>query len=76
MIYFIRSEKNKNIDMILFKQIFDYDTLDKMLQILRGLQRVDNYNQKVFTIEDTIISFEDRVKKMSEGVDKKKEKKY
>ena len=74
MIYFIRLEKNKNIDMILFKQIFDYDTLDKMLQILRGLQRVDSYNQKVFPIEDTIISFGDRVKKMSEGVDKNKGK--
>ena len=74
MIYFIRLEKNKNIDMILFKQIFDYDTLDKMLQILRGLQRVASYNQKVFPIEDTIISFEDRVKKISEGVDKKKGK--
>ena len=69
----MKLKKNKNIDMTLIKEVFDYDTPDKMLQILHGLQRVGSYNQKVFPIED-IISFGDRVKKMSEGVDKNKGK--
>ena len=40
----IPEQKQKSIDMILFEKVFDYNTPDKMLQILHCLKRVDSYN--------------------------------
>ena len=61
-------------DATLFREIFDYDMPDKMLQTLHGLQRVDSYNLKAILIEDTIISFDNMVKKISEGAEKNEKK--
>ena len=67
-------EEQKNINTSLFKEIFNYDTPDKMLQTLRSLNKVDSYNQEAFLIEDIVVDFRNKVKQMSEGVDKNKEK--
>ena len=67
-------EEQKNINTSLFKEIFNYDTPDKMLQTLRNLNKVDSYNQEAFSIEDIVMDFRNKVKQMSEGVDKNKGK--
>ena len=43
-----------------------------MLQTLHNLKRVDSYNQKAFSIENIIMNFGDKVKKVP---DKNKGKK-
>ena len=73
MISWVRLMKSKK-DATLFREIFDYDMPDKMLQTLHGLQRVDSYNLKAILIEDTIISFDNMVKKISEGAEKNEKK--
>ena len=60
--------------MDLFKEVFGYKLLDKMLETLHDLKRVDSYNQEVFSIEGIIVNFGNKVKKMPEGVDKNKGK--
>ena len=55
-------EEQKNINTSLFKEIFNYDTPDKMLQTLRSLNKVDSYNQEAFLIEDIIVDFRNKVK--------------
>ena len=47
-----------------------------MLQTLHNLKRVDSYNQEAFSIEYAVVHFGNRVKNLSKGVDKRKEKKY
>ena len=55
-------EEHKNINTSLFKEIFNYDTPDKMLQTLRNLNKVDSYNQEAFLIEDIVVGFRNKVK--------------
>ena len=55
-------EEQKNINTSLFKEIFNYDTPDKMLQTLRNLNKVDSYNQEAFSIEDIVMDFRNNVK--------------
>ena len=55
-------EEHKNINTSLFKEIFNYDTPDKMLQTLRNLNKVDSYNQEAFLIEDIVVDFRNKVK--------------
>ena len=75
MIFLARIKKSKkNINTSLFIEIFNYDTPDKMLQTLRNLNKVDSYNQEAFLIEDIVVDFRNKVKQMSEGVDKNKGK--
>ena len=68
----IKEEQKKN--MILFKEVFNYDTPDKMLQTSHDLKKIERYNQKPFLIENSVLDFGERVKKMFKGVDKNKEK--
>ena len=56
--------------MSLFEEDFGYGTPDKMLQTLHSLKRVDSYNQEAFSIEDMVVNFEDRVKRILEGAKK------
>ena len=60
--------------MILFQEVFNYDTPDKMLQTLQDLKKIERYNQEPFLIENSVLDFGERVKKMLKGVDKNKEK--
>ena len=65
-----RLKKNKkNIDMNLFKNIFDYETPDEILEYLR------KYNQETSLIEESFKDFKDMVEAMSEGNEKNKGKK-
>ena len=50
--------------MILFEEIFHYETPDKILQTFYNLKRVDSYNQEAFLIENIIINFGNKVKKV------------
>ena len=49
----IKEEQN-NIDMDLFKEVFNYKAPDKMLQTLHNLEKVDSYNQESFSIENIV----------------------
>ena len=50
--------------MILFEEVFRYETPDKILQTFYNLKRVDSYNQEAFLIENIIINFGNKVKKV------------
>ena len=66
-------EKQSNIYMNLFKNVFYYETPDKMLKYLHGLETTDNYNQATSLIEENFTDFKDDVEIMSEGDKKKQE---
>ena len=68
-------EEQKNINMGLFEEVFGYDTPGKMLQTLHSLKRNDSYNQQAFSIENVLVKFGNRVKKMPEGPEKNEAKK-
>ena len=74
-------EEKRNKDMALFKGVFGYEMSVQMLQTLHKLKRADIYKKKgkqnlqKFFIEDTVLSFVERVKKMPEGVEKNEGKK-
>ena len=68
-------EKQKNIGINLFEEVFGYDTTDKMLQTLHSLERADSYNQEVFSIENMVIKLGDKIKRMPEGTEKNEGKK-
>ena len=46
-----------------------------MLQTLHDLKSVHSYSQEPFSIENTVVKFGDRVKKMPEGSEKNERKK-
>ena len=58
--------------MSLFEEVFDDDMPDK---ILHSLKRVDSYNEEAFSIEDMVVRFGDRVKKIPECAEKNEGKK-
>ena len=62
-------EEQKNIDMNLFENIFDYETPDEILEYLH------KYNQETSLIEESFKDFKDMVEAMSEGNEKNKGKK-
>ena len=59
--------------MNLFKNVFYYETPDKMLKYLHSLETTDNYNQATSLIEENFTDFKDKVEIMSEGDKKKQE---
>ena len=64
-------EEQKNIDMSLFRDLFNYETPDQMLRTLHSLETVDNYNQTTSFIEDDFTGFRDKFKAMSESNEQK-----
>ena len=65
-------EEQSNIDMNLFKNVFNYETPDKMLKYLHSLETTDDYNQATSLIEESFTDFKDEVEIMSEGDKKNK----
>ena len=65
-------EEQKNIDMSLFEEVFDDGMPGK---ILHSLKRADSYNQEAFSIEDRVVRFGNRFKKIPECAEKNKGKK-
>ena len=68
----IKEEQN-NIDMNLFKNVFNYETPDKMLKYLHSLETTDDYNQATSLIEESFTDFKDEVQIMSERDKKTRE---
>ena len=68
----IKEEQN-NIDMNLFKNVFNYETPDKMLKYLHSLKTTDDYNQATSLIEESFTDFKDEVEIISEGDKKTRE---
>ena len=62
-------EEQRNIDMNLFKNIFDYETPDEILEYLH------EYNQETSLIEESFKDFKDMIEAKSEGNEKNKVKK-
>ena len=52
----------KNIDINWFKNVFNYETLDKMLKYLHSLETTNDYNQAASLIEESFADFGDEVK--------------
>ena len=69
-------DKQTNIGINLFEEVFGYDTPDKILQTLRSLKRVDSYNQEAFLIEDSVVRFGIELKGCQKVLRKTKERKY
>ena len=63
-------ERQKNIDMNLFKKEFDYETPEKMLEYLHSLETTDDYNQGTSLIEESFTDFKNMVEDMSESDEK------
>ena len=63
-------EEQKNIDINSFKNVFNYETPDKMLKYLHSLETTDDYNQATSLIKESFTNFEDEVEIITEG-DKK-----
>ena len=68
----IKEEQN-NVDLNLFKIIFNYKTPDKILKYLHGLETTDEYNQATSLIEESFTDFKDEVQIMSERDKKTRE---
>ena len=68
-------DKQTNIGINLFEEVFGYDTPEKILQTLRSLKRGDSDNQEAFLIEDSVVRFGDKVKRIPNGAEKNKGKK-
>ena len=68
-------EEQKNIDIISFKNVFNYEKPDKMLKYLHSLETTNDYNQAVSSVEESFADFEGKVKIMSKGDKKKQGKK-
>ena len=65
-------EEQKNIDIKWFKNVFDYETPDKMLKSHHNLETTDNYNQATSIIEENVTEFKDEVEIMSKSDKKNK----
>ena len=65
-------EEPKNIDQNWFKNDFNYETPDEILEYLHSLKKIDNYNQETSLIEESRTDFEYEVDIMSEGDKKNK----
>ena len=65
-------EEQKNIDIISFKNAFNYETPDEILKYLHSLKTTDDYNQATSIIEESFTDFKDEYEIMSEGDKKNK----
>ena len=63
-------KEQKNIDINLFKNVFNYKTPDEMLEYFYSLKKNDKYNQETSLIEESFTNFKNEVETMSKG-DKK-----
>ena len=69
-------EKQKNIDINWFKNVFNYKMPDEMLEYLYNFKNIGNYNQETSLIEDSYTDFEDEVEIMSKTDKKTRKEKY
>ena len=55
-------QKQKNINMSLFEEYFNYKSPDKMLKYVHSLETTDDYNKVKSLIDKSFINFGDKVK--------------
>ena len=65
-------EDQKNMDINWFKNVFNYETPDEMLEYLHSLETIYDYNKATSFIEKSFADFGDKVKIMSKGNKKEK----
>ena len=63
-------EEQKNIDINLFKNVFNYESSDKMLKYLHNLKITDDHNKAGSLIDESFINFVEEVRYKLKG-DKK-----
>ena len=66
-------EDQKNMDINWFKNVFNYETPDEMLEYLHSLKKIDKYNQETSLIEESFTDFKDEVEIMSKSDKKTRE---
>ena len=54
-------EEQKNIDINLFKNVFNYESPDKILKYLHNLKITDDYNKAGSLIDESFINFVEEV---------------
>ena len=59
--------------MNLFKNGFNYEMPNKMLEYLHSLKTTDNYNEATSIIEESFTDFKNAVEDMSESDEKARE---
>ena len=63
-------QKQKNINMSLFEEYFNYKSPDKMLKYVHSLETTDDYNKVKSLIDKSFINFGDKVKVFQEAIKK------
>ena len=59
--------------MTLFKNVFNYETPDEMLEYLYSLKTIDNYNRETSLIEESFTDFKDEVELCQNVIKKTRE---
>ena len=60
-------KEQKNININLFKNVFNYKTPDEMLEYLHSFKKNDNYNQETSLIEESYTDFKDEIETVLKG---------
>ena len=63
-------QKQKNINMSLFEEYFNYKSPDKMLKYVHSLETTDDYNKVKSLIDKSFINFGDKVKVFQKAIKK------
>ena len=63
-------QKQKNINMSLFEEYFNYKSPDKMLKYVHSLETTDDYNKVKSLIDKSFINFGDKVKVFQKAMKK------
>ena len=63
-------QKQKNINMSLSEEYFNYKSPDKMLKYVHSLETTDDYNKVKSLIDKSFINFGDKVKVFQKAIKK------
>ena len=63
-------QKQKNINMSLFEEYFNYKSPNKMLKYVHSLETTDDYNKVKSLIDKSFINFGDKVKVFQKAIKK------
>ena len=63
-------QKQKNINMSLFEEYFNYKSPDKMLKYIHSLETTNDYNKVKSLIDKSFINFGDKVKVFQKAIKK------
>ena len=63
-------QKQKNINMSLFEEYFNYKSPDKMLKYVHSLETTDDCNKVKSLIDKSFINFGDKVKVFQKAIKK------